>query len=76
MSRKKRMMYFFAVLAVLFTLTVVVAYINDAPFRWSRNLCEAIRMDDTDASACLCRTLDSAFKSVSYRLTGRWERRV
>ena len=50
MSRKKRMMYFFAVLAVLFTLTVVVAYINDAPFRWSRNLCEAIRVDDTDTA--------------------------
>ena len=52
MNRKKAL-YICIVIAVLLLLAFLLIYMHNRPYRWSRNVCDAIRVGDTDKALLL-----------------------
>lgn len=56
MHAKKISLFICVVIALLLVVGCLLLYVNNAPFRWSRNLCDAIRLGETDKALQLIDT--------------------
>ena len=50
MRNKKQILYICVAVVVLLGVIFMLNYIKNAPFRWSRSVCEAIRLEDTETA--------------------------
>jgi len=48
MYRKKTVLYICIVIAALLVFALLLTYMRNKPYQWSRNICDAIRVGDTD----------------------------